>query len=112
MTNQRQTTIKHNMHKMYSGSAQRPTSILKKLTTELNNFIKINNLTIKAKINKNHNLLAKQATPNVSDGCGLWSTLPVSPAEELWVHTTDVSDVNADSPGVSDGRGLNNLIKS
>lgn len=42
-----------------------------KLTIESNNFIKIDSITIKAKINKKPNLLAKQASPSVFDGCGL-----------------------------------------
>ncbi len=61
---------------------------LSKLTIELCNFIKIENITIKAKINKKPNLLVKQATPGVSGGCGLWSTLPVSSTEEIMGHTT------------------------
>lgn len=74
-------------------------------------FYKIDNITIKAKINKQPNLLAKQATPGVFSGCGLWSTFLVSPTEELWVHTTSVFGGSVNSPGVFGERGFNTLIK-
>lgn len=64
-----------------------------KLTIELYNFIKIEYITIKAKIKQKPSLLAKQATPSVSGGCGLWSIFPVSPVEELRVYTTSVYDL-------------------
>lgn len=52
-----------------------------------------------------------QATPGVSDGCGLRSTLLVSPAEEIWVHTTGVSNGSSNSPSVFGWRGLKTLDK-
>lgn len=68
-------------------------------------------ITINAKIKLKPGLLAKQVTPSVFGGRGLWSILSVSSAKELKVYTTGVSDGSANSSGVSGGRGLNDSIK-
>lgn len=90
-------------HKMYSGSAQRPTSTLKSSLPSCIILIRLKLLIIKDKINKILVYLSMQATPGVSGGWGLKSTLSVAPAEEIWMHTTGVSGDSVKSPSVSAG---------
>lgn len=96
---------------MYSGLTQQLTSTLKIPPLSYIILLRLRVLKSRLKLNKNPSLLAKQGTLSISNGCGLWFTLHVSPTEELRVYTTGVSGSNANYPGVSNWKGLNNSNK-